>query len=1651
MYKRENIISTIFNRETPFSLAAIIMLLMLCWNFNQPIYGQAQKATAADLQMTDQIPDRSGGSYINSSQPLPGLTPGPNQKSKLLPPAQETILNTFEGFDFDDNAAETGFFFIPPDAIGAAGRDRVIAVVNVMIEGRDKSGALLYRDALKDFFAPLEPTTFTFDPKIVYDHYNQRFVVVTLERVDTGSNPDPGNISRILLAVSKTSSPADLTFASWHYYAIDAKMNIGGTEHWADYPGFEIDEEAVYITANMFQFAFNPRGYGGARVWIVDKGAGSGGFYDGGPAGVTAHDPYTASGQPENATTTMPALVFGPGGVGGPGSTLGTFLVSYSGLTFGGAGMPEAVQVITIDDPLGNAGFGPIFIHEFVTIGDIENLGGAFGFPPLDDAAQFGSSELIEVLDRRIQDAVWRDDRLWMTTTIEPNSGPDVGQTTAHWIRLDTAPGPGAITLHAEGDIGAEDIASANYTFYPSLAVNSRGDAKFGFSACTQSIFVGAYVAGLRSGDLALQPTEIVHEGEDSYVRKFGTDPRNRWGDYSGTALDPVNDNTFWIFNQYAGEQGSPTIPASGEGRWETAWASCVFDTSQGDSNCVTFNNLAVGTQYGGAHGNSPGDLIFTENGIRVFVEEFQTGVGPFFNTATVSMSGFGSGNYMDVNNINLAFDFSGLSGAVSSVTLDYFDLGGIENIAVNGDPIFSGDISSAPTSWSGGTVTLSFAANKLILNGPVYYLIIGGQEFGLDNVCANTDGCPPDIAVAPNMFNFTVPVGGSDSDILRISNTAPSGCDSLIWSISEQDVTLLAENGQEIPLRRTFTQARNSRASSSSGTSHPAHKDLDLSQYKSDDAGNLLGLNIPAIYSNNSSAAISAKVLFFGGSSSHISRLISLGADITVINNPATITPAFLDNFDVLYVENTYVDDLAGKAFEIRNFVANGCGLIVEQPNQTGPVAIMPAGFEVSVASISFTSISAALTPAAAGHEMTMGLSSSDLSGNFDIVFESDIGASFTILARNASNSNQIALLAGQHGSGRIAFYTGNISLFSIDPGSDIYLEDMVNWAAAGKTGDCTWLTETPTSGIIAAGSYQDVLIEVDATGLAPGDYHCDMVINSNDPDENPVIVPVWLTVVDTTVEVTWCDSVLNGITGTRDTVYICVDDVTGMDIFSYQITVTFDESVLNCVSAGNAGTISSGFNPPVVNCGIPGQLTVGSFGIDPLSGSGPLVCLVFDVVGDLGDSTEICIDDVLFNEGSPTPIIPEPCCPYQVLDHCDIAGQVTYCPTGATVANTTLNLSGAMIDSRVTSGSGNYLFEDLFCGLNYTITPEKSGDFDALSITCFDAALIAMFVAGTDSAGLCESIAADVDENSVIDLTDAENVCSFAIGLPGAHSGEWRFTPASRSYTPLLVDELNQDYLASLLGDVSGNWMPSPSPLNENAFAKSAPEIVPYRYLERLNGTPGEAITIPLMVAANENVISATIDFQYDPTALRFLGVDKTSLSQDFTVLTNNEEGRLRIGAFNSKAVNQPGELLRLNFEITGTNGSLSKLSLERYQLNDGKIQQAEIPFIIGETAIPDRFALYQNYPNPFNPETTIRFDVPSISGQSAKVRIAVYNIAGQLVRVLFDGNRSPGYYELKWDSRDQSDHEVTSGVYFYHISVGTYSATRKMVLLR
>ena len=92
-----------------------------------------------------------------------------------------------------------------------------------------------------------------------------------------------------------------------------------------------------------------------------------------------------------------------------------------------------------------------------------------------------------------------------------------------------------------------------------------------------------------------------------------------------------------------------------------------------------------------------------------------------------------------------------------------------------------------------------------------------------------------------------------------------------------------------------------------------------------------------------------------------------------------------------------------------------------------------------------------------------------------------------------------------------------------------------------------------------------------------------------------------------------------------------------------------------------------------------------------------------------------------------------------------------------------------------------------------------------------------------------------------------------------------------------------------------------------------------------------------------------------------------------------------------------------------------------------------------------------LLLNYPNPFNPETWIPFRL----AEDADVMLTIYDVSGKL-RSLAIGHTTAGIYESRnkaiyWDGRNDLGENVASGVYFYHLTAGEYSATRRMVILK
>ena len=112
-------------------------------------------------------------------------------------------------------------------------------------------------------------------------------------------------------------------------------------------------------------------------------------------------------------------------------------------------------------------------------------------------------------------------------------------------------------------------------------------------------------------------------------------------------------------------------------------------------------------------------------------------------------------------------------------------------------------------------------------------------------------------------------------------------------------------------------------------------------------------------------------------------------------------------------------------------------------------------------------------------------------------------------------------------------------------------------------------------------------------------------------------------------------------------------------------------------------------------------------------------------------------------------------------------------------------------------------------------------------------------------------------------------------------------------------------------------------------------------------------------------------------------------------------------------------------------------------------GKLYKARVANVIGivgvktnRSQIPDSYKLFQNYPNPFNPSTTIRYQIP----KSGQTNITIYDILGNKVAVPVNEAQNAGTYQVEWNASN-----LSSGIYFYKLTSGFYSETKKMLLVK
>ena len=180
--------------------------------------------------------------------------------------------------------------------------------------------------------------------------------------------------------------------------------------------------------------------------------------------------------------------------------------------------------------------------------------------------------------------------------------------------------------------------------------------------------------------------------------------------------------------------------------------------------------------------------------------------------------------------------------------------------------------------------------------------------------------------------------------------------------------------------------------------------------------------------------------------------------------------------------------------------------------------------------------------------------------------------------------------------------------------------------------------------------------------------------------------------------------------------------------------------------------------------------------------------------------------------------------------------------------------------------------------------------------------------------------------------------------------------------------------------------------------------------------------------------------------------VAVKNLSTGREITTVTGTDEMGYRITTVDIETGRAAtiGDILEVSAESSDPLIGVQRLWYT-ITAEDVKRSRIQLPALIAYE-IPTETELLANYPNPFNPETWIPYQL----AQDAFVTLTIYDVNGRIIRTLDVGHRIAAVYEsrskaIHWDGKNRLGEPVTSGIYFYTLTAGDYSATRKMVILK
>ena len=464
---------------------------------------------------------------------------------------------SFIGLD-DIPRVGTTSITIPPDVDGAVGPNHIVETLNNNYRYFDKSGNVLSTISITTFWTPAGGSGY-FDPKILYDPVQQRWIATVLSNSRTTS-------SAILFGVSQTSDPT----GAWNLFRV---LGDSTGVNWADFPCIGFNKNWIAININLFTNAASTGN--GARCLIID---------------------YAAA----RAGTLAASFANGTGFCSAP---VATYAASentlYAPTHLSSAGGTYRVDTIT------GTPAAPVY-----TIGATRARGLTWTQPsgailpqaaPLAGASVCGAIPcLLETQDSQLRTTpVLRNGAIWYSQTVGVPAG-GLTHTAVQWTKLDAATGNVTDGGRIE-DPTANATNGGKWYAYSSMAVNAAGDVVLALSQFSSAQYPSAAYAYRFASDVAgtFRDPVVYKAGDDYYHKDFGSG-RNRWGDYVKAQVDPSDDQALWVVSEYAKARTGTDDGTTGSNssKWGTWWARVSAAVSiglgpnvnEGNSGSVVYN-----------------------------------------------------------------------------------------------------------------------------------------------------------------------------------------------------------------------------------------------------------------------------------------------------------------------------------------------------------------------------------------------------------------------------------------------------------------------------------------------------------------------------------------------------------------------------------------------------------------------------------------------------------------------------------------------------------------------------------------------------------------------------------------------------------------------------------------------------------------------------------------------------------------------------------------------------------------------------------------------------------------------------------------------------------------------------------------------------